>query len=225
LRGNSPTELAVHWRGMLDRRNPVIRYVPWWTVGALALVVLMGTYLYFRSELAALAAPISARLAQVGLEAPAAVPASAPSAAPRLAQLLRDDAAAGTLRVEERNNQTVVTLTAAELFGSGSAKVNPKYYPTFDRIARALNQVPGRVAVVGHTDDQPVRSLKFQDNFELSRARAAGVVQLLGLAIDRKARLEASGAGDSQPRYTPVSTPENRARNRRVEIVHTAESP
>jgi type VI secretion system protein ImpK len=225
LRGNAPTELAVHWRGMLDRRNPVIRYVPWWTVGALALVVLMGTYLYFRSELAALAAPISARLAQVGLEAPAAVLASAPSAAPRLAQLLRDDAAAGTLRVEERNNQTVVTLTAADLFGSGSAKVNPKYYPTFDRIARALNQVQGRVAVVGHTDDQPVRSLKFQDNFELSRARAAGVVQLLGLAIDRKARLEASGAGDSQPRYTPASTPENRARNRRVEIVHTGESP
>ncbi len=40
------------------------------------------------------------------------------------------------------------------------------------RLTSALNKVPGRVLVVGHTDDQPIRSLRYQDNFELSRERA-----------------------------------------------------
>ena len=230
-RGIAPTELSLHWRGMQDRRNPVIRYVPWWTVAAFALVVVTGAYIYFRTELSALAAPISARLARVGMsQAQAESPhaestmAGGHSAAPRLKQLLQDDETAGILSVEERQNQTLVTVIAADLFSSGSAKVNPKYYPALLHVARALNQVPGRVFVVGHTDDHPVRSLKFQDNFDLSRARAADVTQRLSLAIDNRARLEGSGVGDSDPRYKPPSTPENRARNRRVEIIHVGDT-
>ena len=80
--------------------------------------------------------------------------------------------------------------------------------------------MPGRVAVVGHTDDQRIRSLQYQDNFELSRARADSVVAFLRRTIDSPARLTATGMGSSQPRYRPESTPENRSRNRRVEIMH-----
>jgi type VI secretion system protein ImpK len=109
------------------------------------------------------------------------------------------------------------------LFNSGSATVNPNYYMSLQRIAHALNEVPGRVFVVGHTDDQPLRSLRYRDNFDLSRARAAEVVKLLSLAIDNAARLEPSGVGSTEPRYKPESLPENRARNRRVEIIHVAE--
>ena len=84
----------------------------------------------------------------------------------------------------------------------------------------ALNKVPGRVLVRGHTDDQPLSSLRYQDNFQLSRERAVSVANLLKPSIDNPSRLEVNGAGSSEPRYTPESTPENRARNRRVEIVH-----
>jgi type VI secretion system protein ImpK len=80
--------------------------------------------------------------------------------------------------------------------------------------------VPGRVLIVGHTDDQPVRSLRFQDNFELSRERAISVARALQQDIDAPARLSWTGVGASEPRYQPESAPENRARNRRVEIVH-----
>jgi type VI secretion system protein ImpK len=221
-RGVPAPELSLRWRGMQDRRNPVIRYVPWWVVGAFTLLVLTGAFIYFHSRLAALSAPISARLAHFGLAEAAA--STARSAAPRLKQLLHDDESAGVLSVEERNNQTVVTLLASDLFGSGSARVNPKYYGALQHVAHALNEVPGRVFVVGHTDDQPLRSLKYQDNYDLSRARAHEVVKLLGLAIDNAARLEGSGVGDSEPRYQPPSLPENRARNRRVEIIHVGES-
>jgi type VI secretion system protein ImpK len=220
-RGVPAPELALHWRGMQDRRNPVIRYVPWWVVGAFALVVLAAAFIYYQTRLGELAAPVNARLAHIGLaQAPVS---AAPSAALRLKQLLQDDEAAGVLRVEERGNQTVVTLMSSDLFGSGSAKLNPKYQATLERIARALNQVPGQIFVIGHTDDQALRSLKFQDNFELSRARATEVLKLLALTIDNAARMQSSGVGASEPRYQPPSLPENRARNRRVEIVHVGE--
>lgn len=224
-RGAPPAELSLQWRGMQDTRNPVIRYVPWWVVGALSLTVLLGAFIYFHTQLAALSAPISNRLAHVSLPVSTAIAAGAaePPAAPRLKQLLHDDEAAGALTVQERNDQSVVTLTAADLFGSGSAKVNPAYEVTLAHVARALNQVPGRVFVVGHTDDVPLRSLKYRDNYDLSRARAAEVIKLLSLAIDNAGRLEGSGVGDSEPLYTPAALPANRARNRRVEIRHVAD--
>ncbi|MNC86450.1 Motility protein B [compost metagenome] len=87
------------------------------------------------------------------------------------------------------------------------------------RIAEALNQVPGHVLIAGHTDDQPLRSLKFPNNVELSRERAASVARILERTIDNRARLEISGQGPSRP-LVPNSSPENRARNRRVEIIH-----
>jgi type VI secretion system protein ImpK len=80
--------------------------------------------------------------------------------------------------------------------------------------------VPGRILVVGHTDDQPLKSFRYRDNFELSRERAVSVVKTLQPAIDNPARFEWNGVGSSSPRYRPESEPENRARNRRVEIVH-----
>jgi len=80
--------------------------------------------------------------------------------------------------------------------------------------------VPGRVRVVGHTDDQALRSLRYQDNYELSRERAATVVRVLQRTIDNPGRLSATGVGSSQPARTPVSDPANRALNRRVEIFH-----
>lgn len=221
FRGTPEPELSAHWRGVVDRRNPVIRYVPWWVVGALALVVVTGTFIYYYSRLGTLAAPVNAKLATIGLNdfnAPAAE--STPGAGSGLKQLLTDDEQHGALRVEEAGARTLVTLIAPDLFAPGSAKVNPKYYETLRHVARAIDQVPGRVMVVGHTDDSALHSLHYRDNYELSRDRALQVVDLLKLAVGNPARLEWSGVGSSQPRYRPESTPENRARNRRVEIIH-----
>jgi type VI secretion system protein ImpK len=221
FRGTPEPELSVHWRGVVDRRNPVIRYVPWWVVGALALVVLTGSFVYFYGRLGTLAAPVNAKLGGIGLN-DFSVPAaeSTPGAGSGLKQLLAEDERHGALSVEEGGARTLVTLTAPDLFASGSARVNPKYYETLRHVARAIDQVPGRVMVVGHTDDSPLRSLRYRDNYELSRERALQVVDLLKPAVGNPARLEWSGVGSSQPRYRPESTPENRARNRRVEIIH-----
>jgi len=219
-RGASPPELSLRWTGVQDRRNRLIRYVPWWVVGALALALLALTFTVYYARLGRAAAPVHAALATVGLEEFKGTRAAAPATGPTLKMLLAADEARGDVRVEEQGGRTLVTPLATDLFSSGSATPNPAYVPLLQRVADALNQVPGRVLVEGHTDDQPLASLRYRNNFELSRERAVGVAKVLQARAANPARIEWSGAGSSQPRYRPESTPENRARNRRVEIIH-----
>jgi type VI secretion system protein ImpK len=225
FRGGTPNELSIRWEGLQDRRNPLIRFVPWWVVGAAMLLVLTITYIVFYARLTHYAAPLQAQLAKIGLTDFAKPVDAKPVTGPSLKQLLSADETGGTLKVEEQGGHTLITLVAPNLFASGSTAVNPNYFDALKRVADALDQVPGRVLVVGHTDDQPLTSFKYRDNFELSRERAVSVVGVLRLAIDNAARIEYTGVGSTEPRYTPESLPENRARNRRVEIVHVRDTP
>jgi type VI secretion system protein ImpK len=219
-RGPTEPGLSLRWRGLEDRRNPLIRYLPWWVVGAAALPILAITFTVYYANLANLAAPVHAELAKVGVEDFSPAPQAVPVRGPTLKELLAPDERSGVLTIEEQGNRTMVTLLARDLFPSGSATVNPAYQETLQRLTAALNKVPGRVLVVGHTDDQLIKSLRYQDNFELSRERAVSVVTLLQRDIDNRARLSWTGRGSSEPRYRPESDPANRARNRRVEIIH-----
>jgi type VI secretion system protein ImpK len=185
--------------------------------GALALLTVAFVGYSFR--LADAAAPVHAALTQVGKEDFAATAATAPVSGTTLKQLLDADKALRAITVDERGGRTLITLSAPDLFTSGSATVNPAYEATLARIANAINRVPGRVLVEGHTDDQPLHSLRYRNNYELSRERAASVGRLLQKSVD-PARIELNGAGSDNPRFTPAADPENRARNRRVEIVH-----
>jgi type VI secretion system protein ImpK len=228
LRGVPPPELSRHWRGVSDRRNPLIRYVPWWIVAATALALVAITFVLCNALLDRYAAPVQETLAKSGLEGfteVSATPITAPAAGPTLTTLLVEDINAGTVSVEEQGGRTLMTLVAPTLFASGSAIVDPSYLDTLKHIADALDQIPGRILVVGHTDDQPVKSLHYRDNFELSRERAISVAKLLRVALRDPARVQWTGVGSSQPRYKPESAPENRARNRRVEIIHVPEAP
>ncbi len=221
-RDGGTAELSLKWRGLEDQRNRLIRYVPWWVVVAAALAILAVTFTVYLSRLATLADPLHARLAQIGIGDFAVPPPPAPVKGPTLKQLLAPEEAAGLLTVTEDGGRSVVTVRGSDLFRSGSADVNSSHQGTLDRIAAALNQVPGRVMVVGHTDDQPVRSLRYRDNNELSRERAVSVATVLQRTVSSPARITWRGVGSSQP-LTAGSDPESRARNRRVDIIHLRE--
>jgi len=214
--------LSAHWQGLDHPQGRGVRVVPWWVVMVLAVSLVVGVLIFLRERLSAQAAPVVAALATRGIDTgyAAAPPPPVPS---RLKQLLSAEEQAGELGIEEFGPRTVVTLKVPELFQSGSARVAPGEVPLFTAIGRALEAVPGHIVIVGHTDDQPLRSFHYADNFELSRERAMAVAQLLKPSLSNFSRVEWTGLGATQPRYQPVSTPENRARNRRVEIVHTAE--
>ncbi len=96
--------------------------------------------------------------------------------------------------------------------------------PLLERIARALAVVPGRVVVLGHTDNQPInRAGRFPSNWDLSRERAKAVVADLAASGPDASRFSSEGRADSEP-IASNSTAEGRARNRRVEIVLYAPS-
>ena len=215
-------ELSVNWRGVEDKRNPIFRYVPWWIVASVGLAILVIAFVIYVARLNSAAQPVMAALSQPSVKLEYTAPVV--SRANRLKQLLAPQEQAGQLTVEDFGDKTVVTLISSNLFRSGSAQLNAQYNDTLAAVAQALNQVPGKVLIVGHTDDQPVRSLQFADNFELSRERAVTVASLLKKTINNFGRVEWVGVGASQPRYQPPSTTENRARNRRVEIISVDEA-
>ena len=226
FRGVAPPELSSHWRGVSDRRNPLARYIPWWIVAATALALIAISFVLCNSLLNRYSSPVQEALAKSGLEGFTEVTAAPITRAtgPTLGTLLAEDINNKEVSVEEQGGRTLLTLVEPNLFASGSALVNPDYLDTLRRVADALNQVPGRVLIVGHTDDQPLKSLHYKDNFELSRERAVSVAKLLKAALRDPARIQWTGVGSTQPRYKPESTTENRARNRRVEIIHVPEA-
>ena len=224
VRERPQPELSLRWRGVENRRNPVIRYVPAWVVGAAALAIVGVSFAISYARLGAAADPVHAALTRIGTEAFAATSGPPSSGGPSLKVLLAAEEERGAVAVEEDGGRTLITLGGRNLFASGSTTLDANHHQTLQAVAAALNQVPGRVLVVGHTDDVPLASLRYRDNYELSRERAVAVVRLLQRGLDDRARVEWSGAGSSQPRYRPESDSINRARNRRVEIVHVSGS-
>ena len=223
-RGSVEADLSPHWRGVEDRRNAVVRFVPLWVVGAACAVILLGAYILFSAWLGERTDGINAQLAAVGVEPLYTAAPPGPSQKSSFRKLLARQIEQGLVGVEERDDGTsVITLTVPELFASASENVSVRYGELITAIGAAAERVPGRITVIGHTDDQPVRSLRFADNYELSRARALQVANLLRTKLVEPERVDVIGKGDSEPRYRPAGVPENRARNRRVEIVHRQE--
>jgi type VI secretion system protein ImpK len=216
LRGKPELALSPHWKGVEDKRNAVLKLLPLWVVAAAVAAILIGAWLIFHSRLNERSEPVSAALANVGLM-PLQTSVSAPPSG--LATLLAPQIAAGLVTVQDQGATTRITLTVPDLFTSGSAQVSSRYLALVSAVGAALRTVPGRIIVVGHTDDVPVHSFQFPDNFALSRARAVTVAALLERQVQDASRLETVGKGDSDPLYRPANLPQNRARNRRVEIL------
>jgi len=223
VRGPGEADLSPHWRGVEDRRNAVLRFVPLWVIAAASAALLIGSYIYFSSALSARAAPANATLAQVGLDTAYIAPAAIPAPSSGLKQALAGPIGRGLIEVDESGDRTNITLLAADLFGSGSGRVNARYTALLHELGGTLDRFPGRIIVIGHTDNRPIRSFDYKDNYELSRDRARHVADLIKLDLKNPARLDATGVGPSKPRYLPEDDPNNRARNRRVEIVHRRE--
>src|SRR5215471_10734376 len=66
-RGAAPSGLSLRWRGLEDRRNPILQYLPWWVVSAAALPILAIAFTAWYASLAGAAAPIQRDLARIGL--------------------------------------------------------------------------------------------------------------------------------------------------------------
>lgn len=127
-------------------------------------------------------------------------------------------------RVIRRTNYEYKYQFAGDmLFDSGKAELKEGAFLAIAKAARAvLERYPeATITVAGHTDNRPLgRGGSFPDNRALSQARAESVRQaLVRMGLD-PARLKVVGFADTRP-VAPNDTPENRAKNRRVELIVT----
>ena len=103
-------------------------------------------------------------------------------------------------------------------FAAGSTELEDIPLSEMASLSLWLRDHPGwTVMVEGYTDSIPVSNAMFPSNLELSIARARSVYQLLLMNGIPQDRIDYTGYGSKNPAATN-STPEGRARNRRVEI-------
>ena len=124
------------------------------------------------------------------------------------------------LTVSLKNGKVYVSMDNSLLFNSGSWTVQDKGRLALERLAKVLaSNKDVRIEVEGHTDNDAYRGAgQVLDNWDLSVMRATAVTKILtGKGVDA-ARVSAAGRGEFQP-LVPNDTPENKAKNRRTEII------
>ncbi|MCP4703810.1 MAG: OmpA family protein [candidate division Zixibacteria bacterium] len=113
----------------------------------------------------------------------------------------------------------VIHIMESALFKMGSAVLSDKAIETLGVVAEHLRQLPNHIRIEGHTDNRPIKTIKYPSNWELSSARATEVVRYFidnhGVKPDE---VSALGYGEFRP-LAPNNTEDNRAKNRRVDIV------
>lgn len=218
IRKDRPTleaELSPHWRGHTGEIKRLRDVLPLWVYATALLLILALAWLAFRLTLNSNSDAVYSSIASLRVpHTPAVTPP--PAKVPRLARFLEPEIKEGLVTVTDEADRSVVRLRGDSFFASGSDVPMEKSRPVLKRIGEALAEVQGDVLITGHSDNQPIRSLRFPSNWHLSSARADAVkTALLGQVEARRMRTD--GRADSEP-LAPNDSASNRALNRRVEI-------
>lgn len=136
----------------------------------------------------------------------------------KVEEALRSAIDEGGVRVERDGANVLIRIDEQGTFPSGSAQVTGDFAALLQSLAGTLAEMPGDIAIDGHTDDVPIRSSRFSSNWDLSAMRSATVANmLLENASLSPERLTVMGHADTRP-LAPNDSAEARALNRRVEI-------
>jgi len=230
VRPKSNADLSPHWRGLqLANRRQRVR-VPVWMVAATVAALLMGAYFTLRTLLSG----YSENAAQVALalhpgdaielkrQAPAPPPPPPPppdriTQLQRIRNALAVEKLACAMTADQTGSFIIIRVCDLVLFDPGQATVLDAFKPVAARVAATLDKEPKHIKIVGHTDNTPIRTARFPSNFELSVERAKAVAAVLKPGLVDPNRVDVDGKGADAP-IASNTTPEGRARNRRVEI-------
>ncbi|MCG8519226.1 MAG: flagellar motor protein MotB [Pseudomonadales bacterium] len=145
----------------------------------------------------------------------------------QVAEVLDDAIRDGRVQLADDKDQHRIIIRIEERgsFPSGSAELTWEFEGLLLDMAEVFADIPGKLTIEGHTDNVPINSARFQSNWDLSAVRAATVANVLleSGAVEQE-RLVVKGLAATQPRAANDS-PENRALNRRVEIIIDLSGP
>ncbi|NIZ62619.1 type VI secretion system protein TssL [Sedimentitalea sp. CY04] len=141
----------------------------------------------------------------------------------KVSGFLEPEIAEGLIEVFQKGNTLTIRVAGSGMFGSGSDRLKDEIEARIIRLAQSLNAEKGKLIVVGHSDNVPIRSSRFPSNMHLSLARAKSVMAEMAKVLDDPSRLSAEGRADNEP-LADNGTREGRARNRRIEVLLVQES-
>ncbi len=212
----SPRWLPVIFTGKRRRGG-----VPVWVAAAIAGTAVVGLFAALATLISSESGETQQGIAMLHLDLPAvAIERTAPVVRqpepPRTSQLDRvKEALAGQeIEVELKNEWILFRLGSVLRFDSGKATLTNDLTELAREIGKVLNEEPGPIRVVGHTDAVGAEG----SNLKLSQARAATVATLLSETVTSPDRILTEGKGEAIP-IASNDTQEGRARNRRVEIM------
>lgn len=238
-RGGITDQLSVRWMGEETTRRKLSSFLPTWLIGAIAAgvaaLMFFGATLFVNdtSSIAVQAANTLPPLEKVEIIRPVPEVAPPPPLPPppvvvtrqeKFRQFLEPEIADGLVEPPITvGDATLVRINSVAndgqaMFGSGKAELTSRYHEAVERIGKALNDEPGTVLVIGYSDNIPIRTARFPNNFELSLARASATAVRIGEYLNDPSRLQVEGRGARDP-IADNSTAEGRALNRRIELL------
>lgn len=134
----------------------------------------------------------------------------------QLVDLVRKAGIQSKVQITADNSDVVITLTDTALYAPGVATMNAQSQELMSSIGGLLKQVDyAMVMVEGYTDSDPIHTSQFQDNLDLSTARANNVNRLLVSVGIPSSKICSLGHGENSP-VAPNDTTAHKAQNRRV---------
>jgi type VI secretion system protein ImpK len=149
---------------------------------------------------------------------PAAPPPPERTLIDQLDSTLKPEIDRGLVSVLGTAATPILRIPSRYVFATNSASVLPAALPLLQQVAASLKDLAGSMQIIGYTDNQPVRTVQFPSNFQLSAARAQSVRAIVARTIGDAGRVSAEGRADADA-IAPNATPEGREQNRRIEIV------
>lgn len=126
--------------------------------------------------------------------------------------------------IEIRKDERGIILQVKDsiLFETGSSALKPDSTQILDKISELISTLPNSIKIEGHTDNVPIKTSKYESNWELSSDRAVKVLRYFTEVKKLNGgRFTAEGCGEYSP-IVPNTSDENRAMNRRVNILLVA---
>lgn len=216
--------LSPHWHGVRDVQNPVIRAIPLWVLGAVAIALLTLLFSLLLNSLNQQSDPVYAAIHKMQppnyLATPprTSPPIATPRKQPSLSQLLASETKQNKIQVTGQSGLSKVVIPGDRLFRSGSATINSSVIPLLQQITAQLNKLPGSIRIIGHSDSDPIHNARFPSNWALSKSRADAVAAIVRQNLDYPTRLSTEGRADLEP-VASNETRAGKAKNRRVEVI------
>ena len=142
----------------------------------------------------------------------------------KLEKDLSQEIQSGQLAISMEQRGLIISLRQAAYFPSGADTIDPAMYPSLEKVADAISNMPNPIRFEGHTDSIPISNSRFRSNWDLSAARSIAMLRLFASRFGiPSTRMAVVGYADTSP-VESNATEEGRAKNRRVDIVVLNES-